>query len=352
MRILKTALLVFVAAAVPLAAADQASSLDQVVDRISSRETALVSSLRQYSPLVETYIQNLRPDDQLGSVPAGDNYFLDRADLSTGVELKSLTEKAGASHKMLGGLKGWFTFSLQFLPRGFLQMIYIDTNGFDRQHYKFNYVRREFLGEVRCLVFDVTPLPKSGKGLFLGRIWAEAQNYTIVRFNGAYRGSNSTGIYLSSDSWRVNAGPGLWVPAAIYSEENNLSYGLGKRLRFKSQTRLWGYNLGQTQQLEQELSSIQVEAAVPVHDQTETANGSSPIQAQRAWNQQAEENVIRRLDGIGLLAPPGEVDKVLETVVNNLEVTNDLDVQPEVHCRVLLTTTLESFTAGHTIVLS
>src|SRR3989442_900831 len=83
MRILKTALLVFVAAAVPLAAADQASSLDQVVDRVSSRETALVSSLRQYSPLVETYIQNLRPDDQLGSVPAGDNYFLGRADLST-----------------------------------------------------------------------------------------------------------------------------------------------------------------------------------------------------------------------------------------------------------------------------
>src|SRR2546426_9672899 len=188
MRILKTALLVFVAAAVPLAAADQASSLDQVVDRISSRETALVSSLRQYSPLVETYIQNLRPDDQLGSVPAGDNYFLGRADLSTGVELKSLTEKAGASHKMLGGLKGWFTFSLQFLPRGFLQMIYIDTNGFDRQHYKFDYVRREFLGEVRCLVFDVTPLPKSGKGRFLGRIWVEDQDFNVVRFNGGNRG--------------------------------------------------------------------------------------------------------------------------------------------------------------------
>jgi len=26
-------------------------------------------------------------------------------------------------------------------------MIFIDTNGFDRQHYKFDYVRREFLGE-------------------------------------------------------------------------------------------------------------------------------------------------------------------------------------------------------------
>src|SRR2546427_2585375 len=351
MRILKTALLVFVAAAVPLAAADQASSLDQVVDRISSRETALVSSLRQYSPLVETYIQNLRPDDQLGSVPAGDNYFLGRADLSTGVELKSLTEKAGASHKMLGGLKGWFTFSLQFLPRGFLQMIYIDTNGFDRQHYKFDYVRREFLGEVRCLVFDVTPLPKSGKGRFLGRIWVEDQDFTIVRFNGAYSGSSKTSFYFHFDSWRVNAGPALWLPAFIYSEESNVNYAMVRRLQFKAQTRLWGYNLGRSGQ-EQELSKVLIESASPIKDQTVTSNDMTPVQAQRAWDRQAEENVGDRLERMGLSAPHGEVDKVLETVVNNLEVTNNLDIQPEVRCRVLLTSTLESFTIGHTIVLS
>ena len=46
------------------------------------------------------------------------------------------------------------------------------------------------------------------------------------------------------------------------------------------------------------------------------------------------------------------MDKVLETVVNNLEVTNNLDIQPEIHCRVLLTGTVEMFTIGHTIVLS
>jgi hypothetical protein len=39
-------------------------------------------------------------------------------------------------------------------------------------------------------------------------------------------------------------------------------------------------------------------------------------------------------------------------VVNNLEVTNNLDIEPDVHCRVLLTGTLESFSIGHTIVLS
>src|SRR2546422_1218522 len=350
MRILKTALLVFVAAAVPLAATDQAPSLDQVVDRISSRETALVGRPRQSSPLVDTYIQNLRPDGQLGSVPAGDNYFLGRADLSTGVELKSLTEKAGASHKMLGGLKGWFTFSLQFLPRGFLQMIYIDTNGFARDHYKFDYVRREFLGEVRCLVFDVTPLPKSGKGRFLGRMWVEDQDFNVVRFNGSYGGGGHSSFYFHFDSWRSNVQPGVWLPAFVYSEESgDLRYAIAKKLSFKAQTRLWGYNIGRSGQV-QELCKFLVET--PVIVESTTSNDRTPIQAQRSWDRQAEDNVIDRLQRIGLLAPPGEVDKVLDTVVNNLEVTNNIDLDPEVRCRVLMTTTLESFTIGHTVVLS
>jgi len=40
------------------------------------------------------------------------------------------------------------------------------------------------------------------------------------------------------------------------------------------------------------------------------------------------------------------------TGATNLEVTNNLEMDPPVHCRVLLTTPLESFTIGRTIVLS
>ncbi len=43
---------------------------------------------------------------------------------------------------------------------------------------------------------------------------------------------------------------------------------------------------------------------------------------------------------------------MLNTVINNLEITNNLDIQPEVRCRVLLTSPLESFTFGHTIFIS
>ena len=355
MRILKTVLVVLALSALPLrAAAQQTSALDQVVDRIISQEQAEMNSLRSYSPLVETYIQNLKGDKDLGTIPAGDKYFMGRAVLAKGVDLEPLTDgdnSGGVKKKLFGGLGSMFSLSMEYLPRGFLQMIYIDTNGFDKEHYKFDYVRREFLGEVRTLVFDVTPLPKAGKGRFAGRIWVEDQDFHIVRFNGAYSGSSRTNYYFHFDSWRVNSGPNLWLPAFIYSEESDLNYAMAKRLSFKAQTRLWGYNLGHSKQ-EQELSKILIESQTPVKDQTTTANDFNPVMAQRSWDRQAEDNVVDRLERLGLLAPQGEVDKVLETVVNNLEVTNNLDIQPEVRCRVLLTSTLESFAIGHTIVFS
>ncbi|MGC1186035.1 MAG: M48 family metalloprotease [Candidatus Acidiferrales bacterium] len=351
MRTLRVIFVVLALSVIPLRAADQPDTLNQVEDRIISQEHQEVTTLKQYSPLVETYIQEMRADKDLGSVPAGDKYFLGRAELAKGVELEPLTSGGNKGHRIMAGLGSVFSLQMDFLPRGFLQMIYLDDTDFDRGHYKFDYVRREFLGEVRCLVFDVTPLPHSGKGRFTGRIWVEDQDYHVVRFNGGYTGSTSSSFYFHFDSWRVNAGPNLWLPAFIYSEESDLHYAVGKTLQFKGQTRLWGYNLGQAKE-EEELSKVLVEAPTAIEDQTKTANDLSPVQAQRSWDRQAEDNVTDRLERMGLLAPKGDVDAVLDTVINNLEVTNNLDIQPDIRCRVLLTSTLESFTVGHTIVLS
>jgi len=350
MRSLKTLYAILTLTAMPIAAtAQQPMTESEVVDKIVRQEQAEVQLLRQYSPLVETYIQNLRPDKQLGAVPDGDKYFLGRAELAKGVELEPLDRverDGGLKHKVFGGWASFF--STEFVARGFLQMIYLDMNGFDRAHYRIEYVRREFLGEVRCLVFDVNPLPKSGKGRFVGRIWVEDQDFHIVRFNGAYGGSSLTSNYFNFDSWRTNAGKNQWLPAFIYSEEGSVrdprTRHMGFRA-FRAQTRMWGYNLGNVRE-EQELNKVLVEAPTPVNDQSETANDYSPFQAERSWDRQAEDNVTERLERQGLLAPRGEV------VVNNLEVTNNLDITPEVRCRVLMTSTLESFTVGHTIVLS
>ena len=336
-------------AATPVPPQATAKTMDEVIDRVITNENRLNNQISKYQPLVETYIQNLKPDKDLGFTPAGDKYFLGRAQFTKGVELISLSDTGGKGKKIFTGIGNFFSFAMQYLPDGFLQMIFIDTNGFDKQHYKFDYVRREFLGEVRCLVFDVTPREKAGKGRFLGRIWVEDQDYHVVRFNGAYGGGGHSSWYFHFDSWRSNVQPNLWLPSFVYSEERELHYALAKKLDFKAQTRLWGYNLGHTAQ-EQELTKILVET--PVQDETKNANDLTPVQAQRSWDRQAEDNVIDRLQRIGLIAPKGEVDKVCETVVNNLEVTNNLDIDPDVRCRVMMTSTLESFTVGHTVVLS
>jgi Peptidase family M48 len=343
----------------PSIATHEPATMSQVVDKIVEQEQAEMNAIRKYSPLVETYIQTVRPDKDLGSVPDGDRYFLGRAELDKGVQLQPLikgngrngSNQANVKEKLLASLGNMF--SAEFLPGGFLQMIYLDEAGFDQQHYKFSYSGREFLSEVRCLIFDVDPLPNTGKGRFSGRIWVEDQDFHIVRFNGSYGGSSRSSFYFNFDSWRENSVKNEWLPAYIYSEEGNVEYGVARHSAFrpfKSQTRLWGYDLNREQD-EQSLSSMQVEGP-KVKDQTEAGNGYSPLQAKRAWGRLAEDNVLAKMQRMGLMAPYGDVDRVLETVANNLEVTNDVDIQPEIRCRVLMTSTLESFTMGHTIVLS
>jgi hypothetical protein len=322
----------------------------QAIDQIVTRERSEVGVIRQYSPIVETYVQDMKPDAELGIVPVKDHYFLGQAQLSKGITDESLLDKKKKSKaeefnpfSHLGG-------SSTAVPDGFLKMVYLDTEGFDREHYEFKYVGREFLGEVRCAVFDVTPLPKSGKGRFNGRIWAEDQGFAIVRFNGIFEpsGGEGTGFNLHFDSWRMNLQPDVWLPAFVYSQQSELKNVTGSGIRFKAQTRLWGYNLASLNR--------PVDFSQAVNDRTQTLDSGgnpqdySPIEAEREWQERAEVNVVDRLQRIGLLAPPGEVDKILETVVNNLQVTNNLDI--DVHCRVMLTSTLESFSVGHTIVMS
>jgi hypothetical protein len=89
-----------------------------------------------------------------------------------------------------------------------------------------------------------------------------------------------------------------------------------------------------------------------VQDDSPTAQDASPLAAEREWQQQAEDNVVERLQRAGLLAPDGELDKILQTVVNNIEVTNNIDLPRPVRTRVLLTSPLETFSVGNTIIIS
>jgi hypothetical protein len=236
-------------------------------------------------------------------------------------------------------------------PLGFTEMMFLDPNSFDDQHYAFNFVRREFLGSVRTWVYDVQP-KVSGMGRFYGRIWIEDQDGNIVRFNGTFTSPTSeedSRLYFHFDSWRMNVQPGIWLPVAVYVEETERTD--RDKVGLRAQTHFWGYSL-KLPTRDSENVSIRVDDAV---DKSDDSQDVGPLQASRAWVTQAENNVIDRLVEAGLVAPltPGGYENtVLDQIVVNLQVPNNIAFTDQVHTRILLSTTVEATTVGNTILIS
>ena len=338
--------------------ADQAA----LVQRAIAQEKVLIKNIQLRTPLVETYIQDTRPDVKLYEVPTDDQYMLSRVDFGKGFFDKSYSPKEEAKHgffkgsfaAMAGLSKALGLEKFTYNPNGFMQMMFIDPSGFDQQHYVFSFVRREFLGTVRTWVFDVHPKADvKGIGRFYGRVWIEDEGGNVVRFNGTYTGptsEDSSKYYFHFDSWRMNVQPGIWLPVAVYVEETQRTE-TNKSVGLKAQTHFWGYSL-KLPTRESENVSVKVDEAV---DKSEDSQDVSPLQASRMWITQAENNVIDRLVEAGLVAPldsGGYENKVLDQIVINLVVPNNLAFTDQLHARVLLTDTVEATTVGNTILLS
>jgi hypothetical protein len=324
------------------------TAFDRVVDRVLTREAENTKALKTYTPLVETYLQYMRPDKELGLVPYNDQYFLTRVGFGKTLQDTSFHPEPGFMGRLMHGLSK--EYKTEFIGQGFSWMMLMDLRGLDRAHYSFDYQGREFLGDLRCIVIDVTPKTRAGEGRFVGRIWVEDRDFNIVRFNGTFT-HTTRGQYMHFDTWRLNMRPGVWLPAYVYSEDRELQGTKVKGGTYKAETRIWGYNVGKGH-AENEYTEVLVDDQTAVKDNSDKAQDLAPVASERAWLRQAEDNVIERLEQGGMLAKTGEVDKVLNTVINNLEITNNLDIQPEVRCRVLLTSPIESFSVGHTIFVS
>ena len=98
----------------------------------------------------------------------------------------------------------------------------VDPEDFDRDHYVFEPVRWEKLGDVRCLAIDVHPRKPSQGRPFQGRIWVKENDYTIVRLNGTRLNPPHRDVYVHFDCWRENLQPGLWLPVYIFSQETDI----------------------------------------------------------------------------------------------------------------------------------
>jgi hypothetical protein len=331
-----------------------------LIDRAIVREKEIVKVVRDRAPLVETYIQNMKPDPVLYQVPESDEHFLARVDFSrviNGNEYKDNKGNFGTKKSHLINFKNSLTaltgisnsLRLTFHESGFIQMILMDSNNFDRQHYSFTFVRNDFLGNVPTEVFDVSPSsPRKDFGRFFGRIWIETNGGNVIRFNGDFAGSIlSMKEFYHFDSWRTNVQPNLWLPTSFYVEESDPKSS-SSTLKFKAINYIWGYAL-KVPDSDAENTSISVANA---QDVSNDAADYSPLAAQREWVQQAEDNVIERLYQAGLLDAPSDFDKTLEALANNILVYNNIQTTRPLRVRTLLTEPLESLAVGNTIILS
>src|SRR5258708_2046547 len=54
-----------------------------LIDKSIVREKIVIKTIKERAPLVETYIQNMKPDPLLGQVPESDQHFLTRVDFKS-----------------------------------------------------------------------------------------------------------------------------------------------------------------------------------------------------------------------------------------------------------------------------
>src|SRR5580658_5102353 len=337
------------AQAPPSALARNSVTLDGFVDSAIRQERRLTDLMRYYRPIIETYIQEEKRDSHLGTSPKGDDYFLTRLDL-TGAAPATLAF-ADQEHSKQEGDKKLPRNASSFAAAGFVQALFPDLDHFDRQNYEFEFVRWEILGEVRCAVMDVRPRENSRNRAFAGRIWVEDQDFNIVRFTGTYTSKAFSRRAVHFDSWRLNTMSIMWMPAYVYTEESDPHDPSSHGLWFKAQTRIWGYDMahaGDHREYAKPLTDTPAWVDPKRHEASQDLNPAFTL-GQSFYT--PEDNVVERLQVAGLMAPDGEVDRILEIVVNNLMITNGLDLAA-VRCRVLLTTPLESFVMGRTIVVS
>jgi hypothetical protein len=332
-----------------------------LIDKAIVREKVVIKTIKERAPLVETYIQNMKPDPVLGQVPDSDQHFLSRVDFKSVINddtyavNKDTSTGTGASKlgffkhsaSYIGSLGG--SLHLTFHEAGFVQMLLMDSTSFDRQHYSFGYVRNDFLGNTPTAVFDVTPIPgKKDFGRFFGRVWIETRSGNVVRFNGDFAGTqDDQKEFYHFDSWRTNVQPDLWLPTSFYVEESD-PRSVSRTLKFKAINHIWGYLL-KVPPPEAADTSLDVVGATDVSND---AQDVSPLGAQRAWVQQAEDNIVERLFQAGLLDAPSEFDKTLEALANNILAYNNITLSRPIRCRTLLTEPLESLAIGNTIVVS
>lgn len=316
-----------------------AEDRSELVARVFARERATIDYLKSQRPVLETYFQTVREDGQPGH---GDLYFLGEWDISPAAAAADgqrpasrLALIAGQRERSFGSTLG-LTYTVR--PAELTDMFFVDPAYFSPESYLLSYEKEEILQGIPCAVFLFQPIPANAPNRVLGRIWVELSSASIIRIHGKFTlDFNPLRGNPEFDSWRWRSASGFWLPYYLYSESTIANPAANLTLlRMRMTTYVWSYSRPILQATEQR----QI-AEVPVLYRRDD----------RANEDVREAKLVEWLADNGLIAPKGPVDAAVCNVARALVQVSGLPPRP-ISCRVLLTSPLESFTVGQTIVVS
>lgn len=321
----------------------------EISRRIFAQERITLETLRAYRPILDVYYESLWPDTK-AQVPLGDSYILTRIDI-----YKYLYGSFDSGFRYAP--RGWPFATLfgvkendrklrldngrrsEMFTEGLAAFLFIDPWAFDAGTYRLEYVASSVLGQLDCMVIAVTPASKKTSGKFMGTIWVDKQSFSIVRVKGTFGADKirfkerlnlfnaRMGFYLHFDCWRQQVKDGLWFPAYVGVDDNMPWQALGgdgeTDSHYKMRMFVWGYS------------------------KVGPFSGRTPGRAE-------DGGLDARLLGLekdGLVGPPGSVEQSLEDILNKTLHGAHLSA-PDLHCRILLTTPIELFHLGNTILVS
>ncbi len=310
-----------------------------VLDRVAANERRVFAAIADHKPLLEIYIQESYSGSE--SLAQRDHYFLGRVIARDGLlRVARIDEGHPLVSRFLERIWNFLIYpnSMEYAPDGFAATTVLDEGNFKPSNYDISPAGREKLAGLDCLVFDLRPKANSGRGKFAGRIWLEDRGYHVVRLKGVFVRAPWLHYYFHFDTWRLNVAPNLWLPAYVFTEEEDLKFSFPRNhISFRAETRIWGY-------------STQLSADERQRGDTRTPPEDSHSNQGLATLSAHESQLFDDLQDVGLLAPVGDIDRVLNAISAHIEKSNKLPKR--VRCRLLLTTPMSTVSIGDTVVIS
>jgi hypothetical protein len=310
----------------------QGPPTEKDIDATVWNEIRLIEREQNFN--IEIFLENR----DAKSIVQGNAYWVGRVHIDKGVPY--VTEFPSSSAKSSAPLTS------RIVPAGFVSMILPDLAGPDQDYYDWKYGGEQISGGSRCWVFDLKPKEAKAYGAFVGRVLVAETDQMIIRYDGTFMSNpKKHSPYLHFISVRAKSGvDGQWVPWNVYINEKDPVRPIKGGSELRVRITAWGFQ----RQIHSEQAVAELQTEGPIKGSQER---STDVRDPHELDRAVEQMVVAWMTAEGLLARPGQTEADLNGVAAELVRKNN-EVCPEIQVRLLLTTPLEDFTIGCTVVIS